>query len=545
MNPSSSRFEALDVARGLAVLVMLGSHLVGIEGGATAFERAFASTVAYLEPTAGALFCILAGISWSIQAERVGVTLQFRRYLAGRALALGVLGLVFHVLFWTTEILVPFALMMVSSLLVLGGGPRRTTLALLLLVAVTPVVGRLAAPYAATDWLENGLHVADGAVGWVTLRYLIVDGNYPLLSWMAFPLVGILFWQTGRDGKRIRQWLVGALGAGVAAYAVAAFLSPVDGAEEVRRWIAKGWTPTSAHFLLAAGGGALVTIAALVRRWGTAPLPRIVQPLVLFGRASLSHYVLHIAVAYSILRFFHPDEDWPPGTGLWAFLAYLVIGVPLTQYWFRHHTHGPVEALLARSSRRPRARPAAEAVAELPSVEVTRTGGFARMRALRSFAPGEVVFPLQGRPVTHPTRFTIQVGAEAHLDPVSDLVSPWGSLNHGCDPNVAIDVPRRAIVARREIDTGDELRFDYNTTEWELAESFTCDCGAPWCVGVVRGFSHLSPARQRIMLREAAPHIRSLDAAQPARRRVTRVATLRPDPIVPRGRPEPSRTGFP
>jgi uncharacterized membrane protein YeiB len=509
---SSTRFDVLDLVRGLAILAMLGSHLVGTEGGATALERGVTGVLAAIEPTAGALFCVLAGISWSIQADRIGVTPSFRRYLAGRALTLGMFGVLFHMLFWKTEILVPFALMMALSLVVLGARARATAIALLLFLAVTPVVGYLVAPYAATDWLEYGLHVADGTVGWVTLRYLFVDGNYPLISWMAFPLMGILFWQTARDRTRTTVWFVASLGVAVVAYAIAAYTAPAEGAEAVRRWIARGWTPTSATFLLTAGGGALVVISALLSRWGTAPLPRMLQPLVLLGRASLSHYVLHIAIAYSVLRFWYPDEDWVPRTGLWALLAYLAIAVPLTVFWFRHHAHGPFEALLARSSRRPDRRRAGGA-GESPSVEIIRDAGFATLQAVRSFAQGAVVFPLRGRPVVRPTRFSIQVGSDAHLDPISDCASPWGALNHGCDPNVAIDVSRRVIIARRAIAAGDELRFDYNTTEWELAEPFVCNCGASRCVGVAMGFAHLSFTRQQILLRDAAPHIRALYAA--------------------------------
>jgi hypothetical protein len=69
------------------------------------------------------------------------------------------------------------------------------------------------------------------------------------------------------------------------------------------------------------------------------------------------------------------------------------------------------------------------------------------------------------------------------------------------------------IIARRTIAAGDELRFDYNTTEWELAEPFGCNCGAPTCVGVAMGFAHLSFTRQQILLRNAAPHIGALHAA--------------------------------
>src|SRR5688572_24045127 len=453
-------------------------------------------------------------MSWSIQAERGGVTPRFRRYFAGRALALGVFGVFFHILFWKTEILVPFALMMALSLIVLGSGPRASALALLLFVVVTPLVEDLVAPYAATDWLENGLHAADLTVGWVTLRYLFVDGNYPLISWMAFPLIGMLFWQTARSRRRTLAWCLGSLGVAVLVYAYAASTASADGVEHVRRWIARGWTPTSAIFLLTAGGGALTVLSALLWRWGTAAMPRVVQPLVLFGRASLSHYVLHIVIAYSVLRFGYPDEDWLPGTGLPALLAYLAIGIPLTLFWFRHHTHGPLEALLARSSRRPGPPHGADVAAEPLPVEINRHDGFASLHAVRPFAPGEVVFPLNGRLEVQPNRFTIQIGENAHLDPISDRVSPWGSLNHGCDPNVAIDVTRRVIVAKRRISTGDELRFDYNTTEWELAESFVCRCGAPECASVAMGFAHLPPARQQVLLREAAPHIRALHVAR-------------------------------
>jgi uncharacterized membrane protein YeiB len=516
---SSTRFDVLDLVRGLAILGMLGSHLVGTEGGATPLERGVTSLLAGIEPTVGALFCVVAGMSWSIQAERVRVTPQFRRYLAGRALALGVFGVFFHVLFWQTEILVPFAMMMALSLIVLGAGPRATALALLLFLAVTPVVERLVATYAETDWLANGLHAADRTVGWVTLRYLLVDGNYPLISWMAFPLMGMLFWQTARRRTRTLAWFFGSSVVAVVAYAIAARTAPAGGAEEVRRWVARGWTPTSAIFLLTAGGGALTVVSALLWRWGTAAMPRVTRPLVLFGRASLSHYVLHILIAYSVLRLQYPEEDWVPRTGLWAMLTYLAIGVPFTVFWFRHHTHGPLETLWARTSRRPGPAPSDGDQGSSPCVEIIRTAGTASLHAVHPFAPGEVVVPLEGHPVVQPTRFTIQVGTDSHVAPISERASPWGSMNHSCDPNLAIDVSRRVIVARRPIAAGDELCFDYHTTEWELHEPFICRCAGPQCVGLVRGFAHLPPARQQLLLGHAAPHIQALHAARAARRR--------------------------
>ena len=354
---SSGRYDVLDAVRGLAVLAMIAVHLIGAEGGVSAFGRGLTYFLARIEPTTGAMFCVVAGISWAIQAERSGVTPAFRRYLGVRALALGVFGVVFHALLWRTEILIAFAMMMALSLVVLGRGPRATLVMLVLFIAVTPLVTHLVGNYARTDWMMDGSHLADSAFGWVTVRSLFFDGNYPLVSWMAFPLMGILFWQTARSRDALRRWCVGAIAVALVAQAIAILGAPrLDALEYTQRYVEMGWTPTSAMFLLTAGISSLAIIAALLWSHGTASMSRPLQPIVLFGRASLTHYVLHIAVAYSALRLMYPDEDWPLRVGALAMVIYLAIGVPLTMVWFRRHTHGPFEAAWARASRRPPAR---------------------------------------------------------------------------------------------------------------------------------------------------------------------------------------------
>lgn len=354
--PPYARFDALDAVRGLAVLGMIGVHLAGTEGGVTAGERAFTSLLAAVEPTVGALFCLVAGISWTIQAQRVGVTPDFRRYFALRALALAVFGVAFHVLFWSTEILVPFALMMVATLPLLGRGPGRAALAAAAIIAATPLVTFLLGTHAVTDWTEDGLHIADRSFGLVTLRYLLFDGNYPLVGWLAFPLIGMALWSAAACSRaRLLRWLVGAALVAAAAQLVAALAAHHGEPGAAARFLAARWTPTSPTFALAAGGWALALVAALLWRYGTTPVPRALLPVVLIGRTSLSHYVLHIAVAYAALRVWYPYEDWPVSVGMWATAAYLALGVPLTALWLRRHRHGPLEALWARAARRPAA----------------------------------------------------------------------------------------------------------------------------------------------------------------------------------------------
>lgn len=86
----------------------------------------------------------------------------------------------------------------------------------------------------------------------------------------------------------------------------------------------------------------------------------------------------------------------------------------------------------------------------------------------------------------------------------------WAFLNHSCRPNVHADLPRRVMVAARPIDAGEELTFDYNTTEWELAQPFRCRCGATHCYGMVQGFKHLPEPQQHVLLPHVAPHISRL-----------------------------------
>jgi uncharacterized membrane protein YeiB len=190
------------------------------------------------------------------------------------------------------------------------------------------------------------------------MRAVLFDGNYPFVSWMAFPLIGIFFWQTSRTPAALQRWCIGALCVAVASQAIVTLKGPrVAALEYSQRYVAMGWTPTSATFLLTGGISSLAIIAALLLAQGTAPMSRLLQPIILFGRASLTHYVLHVAVAYSVLRLVYPDEVWSLRVGALAMAIYLAISVPLTLVWFRRHTHGPFEAAWARVSRRPPSRP--------------------------------------------------------------------------------------------------------------------------------------------------------------------------------------------
>lgn len=139
--------------------------------------------------------------------------------------------------------------------------------------------------------------------------------------------------------------------------------------------------------------------------------------------------------------------------------------------------------------------------------------GELRLLATHAFAAGEPIAPLQGDLVETRTRYSIELDRDCHLSapaevPFEGLMAHyyWRFLNHSCRPNTM--VRGRELVAAAPIVAFEELCFDYDTTEWELAEPFVCRCGV--CDGrEVRGFRHLSPSdrtRRRSLL---APHLQA------------------------------------
>lgn len=124
-----------------------------------------------------------------------------------------------------------------------------------------------------------------------------------------------------------------------------------------------------------------------------------------------------------------------------------------------------------------------------------------RLVSVQPIAEGTVVCRIEGFETRTPTKYSLQVGRDLHLDQrgardATDRVRRfyWRYMNHACEPNTRI-VDRR-VVALRDIAQLEAVTFDYNTTEYDIAEPFRCACGAPTCVGLVRGARHLTPAQR-------------------------------------------------
>lgn len=166
--------------------------------------------------------------------------------------------------------------------------------------------------------------------------------------------------------------------------------------------------------------------------------------------------------------------------------------------------------------------PPASSSAPSAPVGVVRAGGEFRLVALQEIAAGERIFLIEGEKTHRPTRHSVQIGENLHIDlrPGRSLEEEldryfWRYMNHGCEPTAMVD--GRDVVALRDLRPFEDITIDYNATEYDMAEPFACRCGSKRCHGTVRGFRHLTRAEQERLRPSLADHLlRHLDAPPPA-----------------------------
>jgi len=137
-------------------------------------------------------------------------------------------------------------------------------------------------------------------------------------------------------------------------------------------------------------------------------------------------------------------------------------------------------------------------------VGVIRARGAYRLIALQPLAAGATLFQLEGERRPRATRYSVQMGENLHLDVSGEHSSEeildryfWRFMNHSCDPTAMIR--NRDVITLRDITPWTDITFNYNSTEYDMAEPFACHCGSAQCLGDIRGFKHLlSMERERL-----------------------------------------------
>jgi SET domain-containing protein len=131
--------------------------------------------------------------------------------------------------------------------------------------------------------------------------------------------------------------------------------------------------------------------------------------------------------------------------------------------------------------------------------------------ARKDILAGSVIFNLKGRVSRRANKYSVQLSSDKHVDfPLvrksnDDLDYAWQYLNHSCEPNGYVNAAEYCFCALRNISKGEEITFNYLTTEYELAAPFRCGCRSVKCFGFIRGNKFLTADQIAELLPVALP----------------------------------------
>lgn len=135
--------------------------------------------------------------------------------------------------------------------------------------------------------------------------------------------------------------------------------------------------------------------------------------------------------------------------------------------------------------------------------------------AVKDIRKGEIIFKIQPKQfISKPTRYSVQVGLFKHIEAIPDSSEQaidsffWRYMNHCCDANCLFNPSDLSFRAKRKIAAGEHLTFNYLTNEYEMAEPFSCECGADNCFKKIAGFKQLTDKQKEQLLPQTAEHVR-------------------------------------
>lgn len=121
--------------------------------------------------------------------------------------------------------------------------------------------------------------------------------------------------------------------------------------------------------------------------------------------------------------------------------------------------------------------------------------------------------------------FAIQIGEDDFSFQQGDIKF----INHSCDPT-GYWSDYGVLTARRDISPGDEITYDYSTSDITLSYSMECLCKTPHCRGTVTNREYLDPAFQARYEGQLAGHVQEAIRKQPEENQSTGAEEATPVP---------------
>ncbi len=344
--PQKRRIDAVDWLRGLAVLLMIQTHLYDAWCSPAAKTTVEYGWTRFWGGIPSRLFLLLVGVSMAIRYEHQMGAGADRRTMVRSAAKRGleILGLAYlfrlqeyllggaydwHDLF-RVDILNCIGLsMIVAAVITAPRGGRRPIALTSLTAAVCIALGPIVGPHHFPDWLPRPLTSYLGGerpMSW-----------FPLFPWLAWPLLGVLIghaWVRGSADARRQAWtfvITGAAGAGLILSVIA--LRPLTGRLiHYPNWMAQQMGPEVFFHRLGVIGLLALGAYLATRVFGT----RRFSLMRLFGQTSLFVYWIHVELVYGLLfaRLHHALSMRAATVGLLAMTAGMGVLAHLRlRYW--------------------------------------------------------------------------------------------------------------------------------------------------------------------------------------------------------------------
>jgi len=138
-------------------------------------------------------------------------------------------------------------------------------------------------------------------------------------------------------------------------------------------------------------------------------------------------------------------------------------------------------------------------------LDIAMTNGRRGLLAVVPIDRNEILIDLNGENTfLSPTRRSLQIGERRHVFGRDETI---GFVNHGCEPNSFLDFSCLCVRALKDIQRGEEVKVNYAATEYEMHDSFHCDCGSSACLRMIRGFKFLTRNQQIELKPYLAPYL--------------------------------------
>jgi hypothetical protein len=107
----------------------------------------------------------------------------------------------------------------------------------------------------------------------------------------------------------------------------------------------------------------------------------------------------------------------------------------------------------------------------------------------KDYENGDIISPFYWDKIySEPNYLTVQIAENQHIELLPTLLE---CTNHSCNPNAFFDTSKKQFVCIKPIKKGEEFTFFYPSAEWEMDQSFNCNCGEKNCIGTIKGAKYL------------------------------------------------------